>query len=467
VKREPLGLFEGFGIELEYMIVDRTSLAVQPIADRLLAAASEARSEAEPSEARAPAQTGEARSEAEPGEAPDGRLLAGLPPAQTGEARSEAEPGQGPPSEIERGALAWSNELALHLIELKTNGPASRLAGVATAFQAGVAEANGYLRPLGARLMPTGMHPWMDPAAELVLWPHEHRRVYAAFDRIFGCREHGWANVQSVHLNLPFAGDDEFGRLHAAIRVLLPILPALAASSPFVGGRATGVLDNRLEHYRRHVRRIPSLGGGVIPEPIFDRSGYEERILGRIRADLVAHDPEGEMRSEWMNARGAIARFDRATIEIRLLDVQECPAADLAIAGAVVGVLRAFVTGSLASEAAQREFPHEPLAALLRETSAGGDDALVRSPSYLALLGWKGRAPCRAGDLWRELVERTRCEGEAADASGALEVILDEGCLARRILRRVGPQPDRERLREVYEELCCCLAEGRMLRAGR
>ena len=40
MRREPLGLFEAFGIELEYMIVDGTSLAVRPIADRLLAGTS-------------------------------------------------------------------------------------------------------------------------------------------------------------------------------------------------------------------------------------------------------------------------------------------------------------------------------------------------------------------------------------------------------------------------------------------
>ena len=48
-------------------------------------------------------------------------------------------------------------------------------------------------------------------------------------------------------------------------------------------------------------------------------------------------------RDEWLNARGAIARFGRGTIEIRVLDVQECPQADLAICAAVVEVLQALV----------------------------------------------------------------------------------------------------------------------------
>ena len=406
-----LRLFEAVGVELEYAIVDAESLAVRPIADRLLEAAA-------------------------------GRIV----------------------GETLRGPLAWSNELALHQVELKTNGPAPGLAGLARDFAAGVAEANALLAPMGARLMPTAMHPWMDPARELVLWPHEYGEVYAAFDRIFGCREHGWANVQSMHLNLPFDGDAEFARLHAAIRVLLPILPALAASSPFVAGRATGLLDNRLDFYRAHARRIPSLVADVIPEEVSDRAGYEERILARVRADVAPHDPEGRMRPEWMNARGAIARFDRDAIEIRLLDAQECPRADLAIAAAVVGVLRALVEGALGGARGPRGFPTPPLAAILRETSARADEAAVGDAGYLELLGWKGRAPCRAGDLWRDLAERAlpgRCD---ADALAALAVILDEGCLARRMLRRAdGAQG--AALRPLYAELCRCLAEGRLLRA--
>ena len=56
--------------------------------------------------------------------------------------------------------------------------------------------------------MPGGAHPWMDPARETRLWPHEDNEIYEAFDRIFGCTGHGWSNLQCVHLNLPFDDDE-------------------------------------------------------------------------------------------------------------------------------------------------------------------------------------------------------------------------------------------------------------------
>src|SRR5690606_7705226 len=113
------------------------------------------------------------------------------------------------------------------------------------------------LAPMGAMLMPTAMHPWFDPATETRLWPHEYSPVYETYNRIFGCQGHGWSNLQSMHVNLPFANDEEFARLHAAIRLALPILPALAASSPLVEGRVTGLADSRLDFYRFNSRRLP------------------------------------------------------------------------------------------------------------------------------------------------------------------------------------------------------------------
>jgi glutamate---cysteine ligase / carboxylate-amine ligase len=406
-----LGLFEGIGIEIEYMIVDAETLAVRPIADALIA----------------------------------------------------AEAGS-PESEIERGEAAWSNELARHLIELKTNGPAPSLAGLAGLFQGEVARIHELLAPMGAQLMPTGMHPTMDPRTEFERWPHEHGEVYAAFDRIFDCRGHGWANLQSVHVNLPFANDEEFGRLHAAVRALLPALPALAASSPIVEGRASGLLDTRLEVYRTNAARIPSVSGAVIPEPVFTRAEYERRILAPLYADLAPLDPAGILRHEWMNARGAIARFDRGAIEVRVLDVQECPAADLAVAALVVAVLRDLATCSGERRETLRKLAGEPLVALLASAVARGDDALATHGPWLAALGLP-EEPIALGEVWRRLAERhLPHHPPPAELVPALEVLLAEGPLARRILARTGRAPRPEAIREVYLELCACLDEGRLLR---
>ena len=179
--------FQCYGIEIEYMIVDRQSLCVRPISDLLLRDA-------------------------------DGVIQ----------------------SELEFDDMAWSNELLAHVIELKTNGPVGCLPGVAERFQDQVQRINQLLSNHDCQLMPTGMHPWMDPIGEKKLWQHDYHTVYETFDRIFNCSGHGWANLQSMHINLPFEGEQQFQVLHSAIRVLLPLLPAIAASSPIVERRATG-----------------------------------------------------------------------------------------------------------------------------------------------------------------------------------------------------------------------------------
>ena len=56
-------------------------------------------------------------------------------------------------------------------------------------------------------------------------------------------------------------------------------------------------------------------------------------------ADIAPYDPAGVLQHEFLNSRGAIARFDRSAIEIRVLDVQECPQADTAIAALMAAVL--------------------------------------------------------------------------------------------------------------------------------
>ena len=77
-----LPVFRAYGIEIEYMIVDRDSMAVKPIADQWL------------------------------------RRVAGSYV-----------------NDIERGMLGWSNEMALHVLELKNLRPSAMLQVLPSAMQ--------------------------------------------------------------------------------------------------------------------------------------------------------------------------------------------------------------------------------------------------------------------------------------------------------------------------------------------
>lgn len=404
----PYHLFDVTGVELEYMVVDRRTLRVRPIVDRLF-------------------------------EAVTGRVT----------------------SDVERGDIEWSNELVAHVVELKTADPVRRLAPCAARFHGEVRAINETLAGMDAMLLPTASHPSMDPFTETALWPHAYSEVYALYNRIFDCRGHGWSNLQSMHLNLPFAGDDEFGRLHAAIRVLLPLIPGVAASSPFLDGRATGWLDSRMEAYLHHQERLPPLMGRLIPERVFDQATYTRVVFDPIVRALAPFDTEGVMDPHFANSRAAIARFDRGAIEIRVVDLQECPSMDLAIAELVVATARALVDGRWADPAASRTLAEDELLEVFLEVIRLGGGATVSHTGLLAALGLSG-APRTCGEIWSVVVERLGDE-LSPPARQAMALVLERGCLAERILRHTGPAPARTRIDEVYRELADCLHDDRAL----
>jgi len=408
-----LGLFEAYGVELEYMIVAQNSLDVLPVCDRLI-------------------------------EAECGRIE----------------------SEIERGRIAWSNELVLHVVELKTAAPSSTLTGLASEFHAQVRQINRRLKDLGGMLMPSAMHPWMDPFREMRLWPHDFSAVYEAFNRIFDCRGHGWANLQSVHLNLPFANDEEFARLHAAVRLILPLLPAIAASSPIVEGRLTGRMDNRLNVYRNNSRKIPMVAGRVIPEQAFSQAEYHEQIFEPLFRDIAPHDPEGVLQDEFLNARGAIARFGRGSIEIRVIDIQECPAADLAVLQVAVAVLKALTEQRWSTLEDQKAVEIEPLHALLLDSIDHAELAMINDPGILKLFGYTERSSCSLSELWRHLYEATHPQMDP-ETRKAFEAILDFGPLARRIQQRLARDSSMLQITDVARDLCDCLATGQQFGVKR
>lgn len=404
-------LFERFGIELEYMIVDKETLSVNPLTDKVL-------------------------------EKVHGAIT----------------------NEVTCGDIGWSNELALHVIELKTAQPAESLDGLDRKFHENIRRINEILSEYNACLMGGPMHPFMDPYKEIRLWPHDYSPIYNAFDKIFSCKGHGWANLQSMHINLPFANDDEFGRLHAAIRLVLPLIPGLSAGSPFADAKATGFHDTRMETYRKNSIKIPSITGSVIPEAVFTQKEYEEKILQKIYHDLDWFDPQKILQEEWVNARGAIARFERNTIEIRVIDVQETPFSDLAIADLVIKTVQMLISEKYSSLSDQKRILQEPLVSTFLDSIHLGEKASVTDSEYLRVLGAPGE-PCTLNDLWKNIDFRINGieKKKKSENYNPLDILFEKGTLATRILEITGHSPSKSELQKLCSRLCGSLNNGVMI----
>ena len=401
-----LHLFSAFGIELEYMVVDKKSLAVRPDADVAL------------------------------------RDAAG---AVT--------------SDVEDGEITWSNELAAHVIELKTSGPAPTLAGLGRKFHESARKIDRLLAEHGACLMPTAMHPFMNPATDAKLWAHDNSEIYQIYDRIFGCKGHGWSNLQSMHINLPFADDDEFGRLHAAIRFVLPLLPALAASSPYEHGFAPGEMDRRLMHYQQNQKLMPTIAGHVIPEPAWTAAEYEAMILRPMYDEIASHDPDGLLREDWLNSRGAIARFGRKAIEIRVMDVQESTSADIALAKFTCAMVLALSSESISSQATIRAFGSHRLKRIFDVAATRGSSGHLADAAYVTAWGFHGTEPSFR-DLFTHILKadwfkQSRISLDDHDQS-RIALICERGTLAERLYEKLGARPAHEALLTEYRKIITC-----------
>lgn len=405
-----LSLFEGYGIELEYMIVRRSDLSVAPIADELM------------------------------------KDIAGAYV-----------------SDVDDGDISWSNELVGHVIEFKTSQPVATLSGIDSSFHRSALKANSILSRIAdtpALIMPTAMHPYMNPDTDTYLWRHDNNEVYEAYNRIFDCRGHGWSNLQSMHINLPFQGDEEFKKLHTAIRFILPILPSLAASSPVVDGKLTGAKDSRLLYYLQNQKRIPSIAGHVIPEPVHSIQEYQDRILSPMFSDIIPFDPNGILRGDWLNSRGAIARFDRQSIEIRVLDVQECPKADLAIAELICASLQLLVEERFATIDDLLQIDTIPMRRQFDESCILAESASILVPEYSRIFDLHEENGT-VQDIWRFLFNCAKKENRLSDSHAkTMADILNLGSLSTRIVSSLGGNPTRERIQETYFLLCNCLANN-------
>lgn len=415
-----LHLFEGFGIEIEYMVADKLSLGIKPIVDELFHKI-------------------------------EGSYV----------------------DEIAGNHITYSNELASHVLELKTNLPSPTFHNLPRIFQAEITKINRILSEFDAKLLPTGAHPLMDPAKETRIWSHGYNSVYEAYNKIFDCRSHGWANLQSVHLNLPFLGDSEFAKLHTGVRLLLPIISALSASTPIIEGKATGFIDNRLEIYRHNQKLIPEIAGKIIPEAVATEKEYMQKILYPAYAAIAPYDKEGILQKEWLNSRGAIARFDRNTIEIRIIDSQECCLADIAILHIVSSSVKALVAETWQNFDEQFFWNENRLYKIFFDVIKEGQNAVITDDNYLRVFGLNQKS-CTVKELWMHIVEQlphldmlvdvnSSCEKSPSDELvDSIKFILQHGNLSERILRALKCDYSNDNIKNIYCQLAACLQDGKM-----
>jgi gamma-glutamyl:cysteine ligase YbdK (ATP-grasp superfamily) len=309
---------------------------------------------------------------------------------------------------------------------------------------------NRYLKGQNACLLPTAMHPFMQPLKETKLWPHGSGEIYSAYDRIFSCQGHGWSNLQSVHINFPWDNEEEFKRLHAAIRVVLPIIPAIAASSPIFGEQFGPVPDNRLSFYHQNQAKIPSIAGKIIPEAIFTLKGYQEMLAGIYR-DIAPFDPEGILQHPWLNSRGAIVKFDLKAIEIRLVDIQECPLMDFTIASLVIELVKLMANEKWVPLDTLMEQKTENLAKIYHAQN-NWNSPKINDSDYLALFSLQATEMDTA-ELWRHLLSEIT-PALHPEFAVAAEIILNKGNLSQRIKSSLPQKPSREQIHKLYQKLC-------------
>jgi glutathione synthase/RimK-type ligase-like ATP-grasp enzyme/gamma-glutamyl:cysteine ligase YbdK (ATP-grasp superfamily) len=364
-------------------------------------------------------------------------------------------------SDVDLGAVGFSNEIADHVFEIKTQEPMRSLADAEAALAEGIQRFSAVLHAeFGARLLPTGMHPWFDPRKGK-LWTRSGLRVYTTYARLFDVRTHGWMNVHAAHLNLPLGREVDAVAMHTAAALLIPYLPALAASSPMYDGDLQPAVDGRLAWILEHQARIPESCGELVPEYVEGFGDYRKRILAPMYRALDRLPDTGAIRHEFFNTRGAILRFARRAMEIRVLDTQECVKMDVAVAAFVRSSLK-HLTQRVA--AGRVELPdHAVLVEDFRACIADGSAARVRAPHLDVERDADGLADAR--DVLRHLLScarRTVRKDEAPYLDLAARMV-ETGTLSERIRAELAPVADAdddtftEAARRIYIELIDCL----------
>jgi gamma-glutamyl:cysteine ligase YbdK (ATP-grasp superfamily) len=264
-------------------------------------------------------------------------------------------------------------------------------------------------------------------------------------------------NVQASHINLPFGTEAETVAMHNAAALLIPYLPAIAASSPLHDAALQAANDARMHFLTTIQARVPESCGRMVPEFIESLAGYKRNILQPMYAAIDRLHDAGAIRGEFFNTRAAILRFSRKALEIRVLDTQECVRMDVAIAAFTKNAVQVLTRELLAGRLALPN--HDVLVDDFHETIRKGSMAQVAAPH----LNNGQRVPVR--NVLALLNERARDFAQPSELRylDLVQAVIDNGSLAENIRRELEPHAKKPReefieaVRHVYIQLADCL----------
>ena len=350
---------------------------------------------------------------------------------------------------IELPFFTFGKEMQLHVMEIKANQPFESPFEFEETMQTAVSTLSQIVQKYGAMLLGTGMHPLLKLAGTGI-WPHYHRKIYQQYGRIFDLNQHGWLNIQSFHLNLPFQKEADAIQTHNQLTNLCAYLPAISASSPIYEGKNGSDIDNRLQFYKVNQKEIPSISGDVIPEYVSSLGQYKRDVIERYSQDLAnAGADKTLLHREWVNSRGVIFRFDRCALEVRVIDEQECIKSDVALSCFVRAALRGLNASNV------ELLPHDVLVKDFNNIIKGGLNAEVSNPH-----GKTARQVCH-------IYLRIAMEHATEDEKKYLWLVkkrIEEGSLSElireRVLRRAQKTSLDQSIIDVYSTLIKCLMDN-------
>jgi gamma-glutamyl:cysteine ligase YbdK (ATP-grasp superfamily) len=350
---------------------------------------------------------------------------------------------------VELPDFTFGKELQLHVMELKPNKPFRSPKVFEEKMQKAVLTLLDYVESkYDARLLGTGMHPLLH-LEDTEIWPHRHKQIYHAMSQIFNLKQHGWLNIQSYQLNIPYSNEKDAVSLNNVLAMLCAYLPAIAASSPIYEGRIGENVDNRLFFYMTNQREVPSVVGDVVPEYLSSLKQYR-KIIRKYTLDLTkAGAQKCILNKDWINSRGVILRFDRKAFEVRVMDEQECIKSDVALSC----FIRACARGLLRENT--ETMSHETLVKDLKSVIKAGLDAKVLRPQ-----GQIARQVCGHfyETAWRNASD------EEKEYLSIINKRIENGNLSEIIRERVQKRAQKtdfgEAIRDVYSSLTKSLRDN-------